>query len=171
MEQLDAEAESLVAALMRGRSLMLLTDGQILLARWCLKVAMTAEYLHPAETRRIPDGHRQLLRGGGLPSDTVIFLASYQGRFLGWHQLRPITVEDKREPGLVDEGYTITLTLGRLCFQVVGVSFARHGVPEIPAEGKGWVVQLHPRVKPVMSLPPPRALNDAELLNFAEFVR
>ena len=170
MADLDNEAEPIVAALMRGTSVTLAPEGQALLARWALKVAYMAEFLHPAEQRHTPPDHRRLLRAGSFPPDTYVYAAAYNGIRAGWHRLRTFDIyDDLDQPRIVGKGYALTFILGRLALRVLGYPGATGDRPtELDPELLAWERQILPRVEPVVVLPPLRALRDGDLYRFTD---
>lgn len=174
MDELDHEAESIVAALMRGISVSLDADGQDLLTRWALKVSYMTEFLHPAERRLVPAHHRRLLMDGELPPNTYLWIADYRGHRAGQHRLRTFDIFDL-VPGvegddankvLAGKGYMLAFSLSQLAIRVLGYPDIASRPLKREEAAVPWETQLLPRVMHTVVLPPPKSLRDADWRNF-----
>jgi hypothetical protein len=170
MQGLDAEAESVVAGLMQGRALSLGTETQDLLVRWGLKVAYVAQYLHPAHRRFVPAEHRDGLRCGLFPADTLLHVAAYRGRHSGWHRFITFDIFDKGdETRAGGKGYLLTFSLAQLVIRVTGYPGATSNrSTELVPEQSGWVRQLLPRRGLFVDLPPTNVLGDDDFTRFSD---
>ena len=151
-KHLEDEVIPLLVPMAQGRTLILGTDSQALLALWAAKTAMALLASKDELRDLVPPDHRQSVRHASQPpADCWIGYFSWRGREVvtGGEG----TIDDDREPPSQYRLYGETFTFGTIGFKVTGV------IDPLPSQyvlglDEPYVRQFWPPVPSMITWPP-----------------
>ncbi len=179
MSNLEEAAARVMKPLIRGEPRILTPDDQVLLARWAAKTALVFEFAYASSAANyIPASDRQWLRGNETPpASTTVWLAGHTGRRIAFHRSVPFegSPADSVVGGSIGtsgtisrpEAHSTTLAILHLVIKVFGDSLPEERSLELPAVTRDVVIKIWPRQLAAVLWPPPRALDDDALFDFA----
>jgi hypothetical protein len=163
MSRLEGRAKPRLTPMIQGHGgKLLLPESQEVIAAWAVKTALALHLTTPEQGA--PQAHyHEIARTHRPPANARVWLAAYEDWRAAYHHSSLLKLTTDRLSG---DGYVTTLTVGRLCLQVVGWV----GVEEsVTWESEAWaraVLSIFPPTDPVV-WPPPLILDDPAMLAFS----
>lgn len=189
MSRLETLVRHVVGPLIQDISIPLSAESQLIVALWCLRMAMVMEFISRSQepafyTQRECEGLRSHFVSNVpaplvFPVPTFIWLARYGGPVDVASSGINIWSDPPNRPG-VSKGYVSTIVAGRLALQVLSLRLARHcrdrsvSIDPIPQPLSGpWrecLVPIWPPASSVVYWPPAITLREdgVSLKMFAE---
>jgi hypothetical protein len=170
MSKLESTAKPLLVPLMKGKTILLTPDRQLLIARWFAKTVIMYEMLTKEPYYFQPEERYALHNSLQVPTQTNFSLAHYSGRTAGSTfstHLKLLVGAETDHPVQVN-GYTATLTIKKLALQVFSLRLPPEYPPdtvrlEMPVRLRDMGVQIWPINNALVRWPPRYFLDNRAL--------